>query len=74
LKKLDFFTTHSSTKLYNCSDCLRENLTIAHSDSGEGVLKSQSPGNPSNPDLVSHNPNGHKRLYSHSPNAEATNN
>jgi hypothetical protein len=90
LNRADYFTKHHpashhqqirSSYLHskddqstNYFDCLREDLTINHSDSGEGVLKSQSPGSPSNPDLLNHNPNGYKTANVTSPNGEPTNN
>ena len=38
------------------------------------LLKSQSPGSPSTPDLLNHNPNGYKTANTASPNGEPTNN
>jgi hypothetical protein len=74
LNKADYFTKHHPAKhhqqirssyLYssadrstNYFDCLQEESL---SDSGEGVLKSKSPGCPSNSNPVDHNPNGYKR-------------
>jgi hypothetical protein len=55
----------------NYFDCLRDDSANL-SDRGEGVLKPQSPGVPSNPDLVIHNPNGSKRIHAESPSGEPT--
>jgi hypothetical protein len=90
LNRADYFTKHHPAKHHqqirssylhskddrsaNYFDCLSDDLTSDPLDSGEGVLKSQSPGSPSNPDLLNHNPNGDKRLQVNSPNAEPTNN
>jgi nuclear transport factor 2 (NTF2) superfamily protein len=83
MRQADYFTKHHPTKhhqqirssyLYssddqstNYFDCLQEESL---SDSGEGVLKSKSPGGPSNPTPMDHNPNGYKWSHAESPNGE----
>ena len=85
LNKADYFTKHHPAKhhqqirssyLYssddrsaNYFDCLQEE---SPSDSGEGVLKSKSPGGPSNSTPIDHNPNGYKTVHAESPIGEPT--